>query len=204
MSMSWFDWEIQEEGGSRTTRYRPAPSAEPFGTRMKLGPTGHAEIKPHTWLGVKKGQIQLDGSTVTGPKVLITYRPLNAAGGIATTGRPACLAMYMTCHTPEAKPDAVLKGKWWYLGSPVPPEQVPLTVDNPGLFGSGIEDFVRRHFDKEVLQPRKRKLRPGTGSGRTGPDVLWDELAGMYGELGRQLGDPFYAELAAALAGPRR
>jgi hypothetical protein len=197
MSVPWFDWDIQEE-------YLPAPAAATsFGTTA-LGMNGAAEIKAHTTDGISGGLMQLDNSTVTGPKLLITYRPLNSRGGIATTGLPACVEVFMTRPVKGAKPAAVLRGRWWKVGAFAPPKTVPLTIDNPGLFGSGIEDSVRRHFFAHVLSPRGKKMHPNTGGHRPGHDVLWDELAEMYGELGRQLGDPFYAELAAALAGPRR
>jgi hypothetical protein len=213
MSVTWFDWEIQEEGTTPKTRYRPAPTRNRFGATVKLGKNGAAEIKPHHWLGICKGVEQLHNSTVTGPRVLITYRPLNSRNGIATTGRPACVQMFMTYYvkptTPGARPltpGAVLKGQWWLLGSIVPPPTVPLTIDNPGLFGAGVEDVIRQHFDKHVLKPRDHNALPGTGGSGTGHDVLWEwqELAGMYAELGNALRDPFYAELAVALAGPRR
>jgi hypothetical protein len=204
MSVTWFDWEIQEEGTTPDTRYRPAPTDNPFGRTLDLGKTGHAEIKPHHLRGIRDGLRQLDRSKVTGPKVLITYRPLNSGSRIAQTGVPALLQMFMTCPKKGAKPPEVLAGQWWKLGSVKPPPQVALTVDNPGLFGAGIEDFVRNHFCERVLQPRGHRMHPNTGGNRRGADVLWDELAEMYGELGRELRDPFYAELAVALAGPRR
>lgn len=197
MSVPWFDWEIQEE-------YYPAPAAATSFGKTALGMNGAAEIKPHSTAGISGGIEQLDKSTVTGPRLLITYRPLNSRGGIATKGSPACVEVFMTRHVKGAKPAAVLRGKWWKVGDFVPPKTVPLTMDNPGLFGAGVEEYVRRLFFAQVLSPRGKKMHPDTGGHGHGHDVLWDELAGMYGELGRQLGDPFYAELADVLAGPRR
>ncbi len=196
MSVTWFDWEIQEE-------YYAAPSVSSFGKTL-LGKNGAAEIKPHNYDGILSGQTQLDLSTVPGPKLLITYRPVKADRTAATKGLPALVEVFMTRHVKFAKPAAVLKNKWWKVGEFVPPKTVPLTIDNPGLFGSGIEDSVRRHFCEQVLLPRLRPMHKNTGGHRPGHDVLWDELAELYGELGRELRDPFYAELAAALAGPRR
>jgi hypothetical protein len=66
-----------------------------------------------------------------------------------------------------------------------------------------MEPLVANSFNRNVLKhkqlqpPRRRDFSRGSG---TGSDVLWTELAGLYGELARELGNPFFAELASELA----
>jgi hypothetical protein len=64
-----------------------------------------------------------------------------------------------------------------------------------------MEKTIRHIFNNKFLKPN-HTMRPGTGGNMAGPDVAW-ELAEFYSELGRQLRDPFYAELASELASLR-
>ena len=78
-----------------------------------------------------------------------------------------------------------------------------LTARTRAQFGNLMETLATEAFNDNVLkkqQPRRRLLRDIRGGSGHGTDVLWDELAGLYGELARELGNPFFAELASELA----
>lgn len=209
MTTFWSNWELQEETGLEFEYLDVPKDTKNVRGMPAVGADGHAEIKPHNLAGVAGGLKQLDKHPASGPRILITYRPLNSAGGPATKGPPATVQVLATNFVPpttrplgprqwrnEAR---ALEGRtWWNLGSFIPPKQIPLIIDNRGLFGSAIEPCVRDLFRVKVLKP-PRKMLPGTGGQRRGADVAWNELADLYAELGRELRDPLYAELAATL-----
>ncbi len=102
----------------------------------------------------------------------------------------------------------VLAQQWYLIEDLVPrPDlvaKIAMGVGTPqdrGRFGSVMEPLVANCFNqcvlKEAKPPRKRPFSRGSS---TGSDLQWSELAGLYGELARELGNPFFAELAAELA----
>lgn len=202
MTTTWSEWELEEEVG-RIYQYRPVPKIlRPASEMLPIDRAGHAEIKPHSHAGIRDGFVQLRRSKVSGPKILITYRPVDSGGKAVQTGRPAKVQVFATKLT-DLTPAKLLSGAtWWNLDGVPPPGSVLPTLDNPPLFGAAVEESVRNKFRDEVLAKNSppHTMRLGVGGHRSGPDVLWDELAGMYQELARELRDPFYAEVAAELA----
>lgn len=214
MTTFWSEWELEEEG---KYDYLPIPekTQDVKEVPLSVGPDGYAEIKPHNLSGIADGLEQLYRHPGKRPRILITYRPLKSGGGPATEGLPATVQVLATRFVrPKARPatwwaEAVaLKerpGVWWNLGSFRPPKQVQirLTLDDRRQFGLAIESYVRDLFCVEVLKVNKppREMWTGTGGHRLGADVRWYELADLYAELGTELRDPLYAELAFMLGG---
>lgn len=217
MTTFWSDWELQEDTGLEF-EYLDVPSSKiAFPSTPPIGPDGIAEIRAHNRNGIAGGLKQLhERKRRAGtPKVLITYRPLigTKAAPDGSIGRATAVQVFATKFVPPKKTplkqgdwydearSAVARNTWWDLGSFTPPAQIDLTLENRGLFGAAIEDAVRTRFQFKVLVPSNRLMQMYTGGGRKGPDVVWKELADLYAELGRELRDPLYAELALELSG---
>lgn len=142
---------------------------------------------------------------------LVTYLPVNGTKP-TKTGKPTRVRVFATPYYPGKKitssdrkrksKDTILGWHWYDLGSITSPETVKLVVDHAALFGVAIEDDVRKLFQDEVLKKlwKKKKTSYGGGEYLHGADIYWTELARFYDELARELGDPFYAELASELA----
>jgi len=210
MTTMWSEWEIQGEGevGSDSA-YRDPPPMRDDVTKMKaVLPKGKAEIKPHNLNGIRAGLEQLADQPAkppfAGPRMLITYRPVDADDKAVNAGQPVSVQVYATDYVAGVTASDLLnRYKWWFLGKVPVPKRVTVKLENRGVFGAVMEGPVRRLFRGTVLLP-PRKLEPGTGGWRHGPDVVWKELAELYRELAQEMRDPFYAEVAAELAAPHR
>ena len=117
-----------------------------------------------------------------------------------------------TDKTPDEQVRSVLDQPWYLvedMRTPAKAKQIAeiamdlTTTRHRAQFGNVMEPLVADSFDRKVLKleqpPRRRRPEHRGGRGH-GSDLLWDELAALYGELARELGYPFFAELAAELA----
>ncbi|MGI5216523.1 hypothetical protein [Nocardia sp. CA-290969] len=179
---------------------------EPF--RPPGGP-GIAEVKPHTDTGIRQGLAQLrsyrygDGKKpplfAGGVQLLVTYVPIDASGKPVRRGRAAAVRVYARSVTwpPRERSGPVVLGPLQQAGTRRLPEVLPFPrVDESGYFGHAVEKFVRGHLHRISGRPAVR----GYGGPRSGPDIVWKELAALYGELARATGDPAFAQLATELA----
>lgn len=199
MTISWSDWEFQEEAGLEFEYRRVSPLIRKVGnTSMGIKSSGYAEIKPHHLRGMRAGMCQLALNPDTGTRILITYLPVRN-GHPVETGTPdgvrvlARKFVQFTNATVLENPN-----EWWDIGSVPPPKNV--TLNDRQKFGLAIEEPVRQLFHAQVIK-HPRTIRRSPSNYRTGPDVLWNELADFYAELGRELRDPLYTELALELSG---
>jgi hypothetical protein len=195
-SVAWSDWELEWEAVPRS-RWASLPGNLAAAT-MRVGANGVAEIKPHSWSGLRAGLKQLARRTSTGPRALITYLPVDRSGKTVPAGQAAAVRVFATMYAPSTSlADYLAKAQWWDLGSLGLPGMMPFpVVQNGGFFGMAVENGVRNHFTTKVLNPSTRKVAAGTGGHQHGADVQWQELAELYAELARQLRDPAYAEAA--------
>jgi len=193
---------------------------------MPVTDAGCAEIKAHNRNGIIGGLTQLQDKCCKGTcRILITYLPVcepSSTGyqpqDFGWVKRVLVMATFIDrCRDyskmpPEAKVQQVLGQKWYLVENMDMTPKTDLvariamglgTPQDRGRFGSVMEPLVAHSFNENVLKhkklvpPRKRDFSRGSG---TGSDVLWTELAGLYGELARELGNPFFAELASELA----
>lgn len=185
--------------------YSPLPPAEDC---------RFAEIKPHNEKGIRDGLNQLAkekglGRAPRKGKFLVTYLPLKgktpAPSGFPTSVRvfatPYSAGMKATSPPYKNVADTITSWEWHDLGSFAPEKQVDVLVEKASLFGSAIEDQVRKLFQDVVLvKSWGKKTGYGGGGNLQGADIWWTELARFYDELARELGDPFYADLASELA----
>lgn len=207
-------------------QWLPVPTnltTDPANLLASVGNFEFAEIKPHNSDGISggleqlglqegRGRERLKGSASpfrTG-KFLVTYLPVDEQGKSALEGNPHCVRVFVTnrCKNEVKKKDPSGRiRKWeqiindwdWYdLGSFKPPPTIPLIVQEASVFGVVIEPYVRQVFRNKVLGPKKKIDRGGRAL--RGADIYWNELARFYTELARELGDPFYADLASELA----
>ena len=204
MTTFWSDWELQEETGLEFEyRKAPKPAKDVRFTPMVIKSGGYAEIKPHHLRGMKAGMCQLALNRTGGTRILITYLPLNSSDVPIETGTPDKVQVHARHFVRSSKAtDLENPHQWWNLGFVPPPKGLTLALKDRQKFGVAIEEPVRTLFGAVVLKP-PRRMRPHPGGPRRGPDVLWDELADLYAELGRELRDPLYAELALELSGQR-
>jgi hypothetical protein len=197
MTMLWSEWELDAE--TDRTAYFPPPARLVSVEVEKPAVTehGHAEVKPHHYNGLNQGIDQLRGSSGVGSRFLITYRP--EGGGNPT--RPRNMHLYMTDFH-DTTPGQLRQRRWWDLGTIPTPRYTSVDWSNKSLVGQAMEKVTRNMFNNKFLKPQGRTMRHGTGGNLPGSDIRW-ELEEFYRELGRQLCDPFYAELASELASLR-
>lgn len=210
--------ELKFTGPKRKPKVTPwlrAPAPEQFETpNLAFDNPGFAEIKPHNSQGLTDGwkdlskKSKLSDKTRRGrtPKFLVTYLPVKEG----KTGRdindavkdstPPCVRVFASPYTGEPERPHVSKMKFHNLGSFKPPPTVPLNVEEASLFGAAIEKYARELFQREILDRLKPQKQGHGGTTVHGADIYWDELARFYAELARELGDPFYADLASELA----
>jgi hypothetical protein len=201
---------------SEGSRFLNAPT-NLAGTRMPVTKAGCGEIKAHNRNGIVAGLKQLrEDCHGDGHRILITYLPVR--GSSSTLFQPQdsyfaervlVMATFITRDytNMEAKEQErrVLAQKWYLVEDMRPrPDlvaKVAMGLKNRARFGSVMEPLVAHAFNRFVLKPNaRRRLPEHRGGSGTGIDLLWSELAGLYGELARELGNPFFAELAAELA----
>jgi len=187
-------------------------------TRMTLTDAGCGEIKQHNINGISEGLRQLRDDCHGGrSRILITFLPVHGPSWLrlrpqdeGVAERVLVMATYITNYYSGMKPkeqaQQVLKQEWYLVEDmrpmPEPVAKVAMGLANRGRFGSVMEPLVADAFDRRVLQPQppRRRLPEHRGGSGHGSDLLWSELAGLYGELARELGNPFFAELASELA----
>jgi hypothetical protein len=179
---------------------------------------GCGEIKAHNQKGIVKGLEQLRTSChgESRHRILITYLPVAGSSfqpqDSGKAKRVLVMATFVTrdysLMTAEQQVERVLDQRWYLVEDMLlkPAEVAGIAMDlatrNRAQFGNVMHTLVEKAFDQRVLQlnpPRKRQAEHRPGSGKS-IDLLWSELAGLYDELARELGDPFFAELASELA----
>ncbi|GAA0460015.1 hypothetical protein Ade02nite_14180 [Paractinoplanes deccanensis] len=178
--------------------------------KITLAAKGFLEIKPHTVNGIAKGIAQIRRRLNAGEGtvgVLVTYLAVDARDNVITSGRAAHVHLFMA--TVRKAGDAVstyrTSGPWTHIGRvPVPATLPHPQVDQMSQFGQAIEPAVQG----KVRQVIRRwyagvKFAAGTGGHRTGADMRWTSLAELYAELGNELRDPFWQDLAVSLTGAR-
>ncbi|NHU43005.1 hypothetical protein [Rhodococcus sp. A14] len=161
---------------------------------------GIAEIKPHTAAGQRSGLDQLrkyKSLHPDRPQWLITYLPINESGSPVRSGRAGAVKIFArSVDWPGGGRGAYRLGSLEIVGTKKLPGLIAFPrVDQPGFFGHAVEKHVRAHLFRSI----NRKAVRGTGGAQPGPDVMWKELAALYGELARIVPDPLYAEIAAEL-----
>lgn len=216
--------EVNTGGNSkRNTKGRswlPDPRTFPKFTvdTLSVQDHGFAEIKPHNEDGIRDGLKQLEPSTEKKPALgragrrgmaLVTYLPVNKEGEAVGEGSAAGVHVFATPYSGQTVDHATHKKRvkdiinswtWHHVGCFKPPQRINLVVDRAALFGIAIEKSVRRQFNLNVLARLKPKKIGHGGTTVHGADIYWNELARFYAELARELGDPFYADLASELA----
>jgi hypothetical protein len=92
--------------------------------------------------------------------------------------------------------------EWAWVGrAPVRP--LPVDLRNRSVFGSAGEALARETFDAALRRgtnPQRRVVNLRKSGHAVGADVIWREMAEMYGELARTTNDEFLGELANELA----
>lgn len=157
-------------------------------------------------------------------RILITYLPVEESSSppyqpknFGMIRRVLVMATLITSTpddyrnmTQDQKVQSVL-AQTWYLVEDMHMQAKAEQIKNNALdlsktraraqFGNVMEPLATAAFHQCVLKQQGRWRLPDTrgGSGQ-GTDLRWRELAGLYGELARELGSPFFAELAAELA----
>jgi hypothetical protein len=204
---------------SRESRFLNAPAL--IRQRMTVPDAGCAEIKAHNRNGIIGGLTQLRKQCHRGTcRILITYLPVREPSSTGYQpqdfGRVKRVLVMATSidrdysnMSPEAKVQQVLGQKWYLVEDMDMKPKTDLiaeiamglgTPQDRGRFGSVMEPLVANAFNRCVLKPQPPRRRDFSRGSGTGSDVLWTELAGLYGELARELGNPFFAELASELA----
>lgn len=192
--------EIQEEW---STDFQ-----QPFRAETGVTEPGLAEIKPHKAAAIRKGLSQLreylQKSDPTRRSVwLITYlpQPLNK-------NKPTHVRIFahklkadeLKGSGPIPTLDSLLLSRRELMPPLALPDAIPFPrLTRPDMFGLAVEPYVRRRFAGAYGRPHMGRQKLG----RKGPDVLWNELAGLFRELAAETGDAYWRELSdELLAGP--
>lgn len=203
--MSTTMWESEARKWSPLRPWAP-PGSRSY-PRLTLRTPGVVEIKPHTETGIRAGLEQVARRLRRrGKGVLATYMGTDSRGNPVLVGRATHVRVYATLvdldvnkhPTPEQYNQP---NQWYALGlAEVPPKIDFPPVDHAPMFGWAIESVVQKQVKAAVtLATAKKKWTTLGGPGHVA-DMRYRELAEFYGELGRQLRDPFYAELASELS----
>lgn len=209
MTQMWTGYRLEFEGGSPARNWCPLPSklSKIPGFFIKVDPDGFAEIKPHTKTGIRKGLTQLAMTSGEGRErrgwrprkgmVLVTYMAEDENGNPVTRGPAPRVHVFATRYEPNTTVTELLRNKEWQdLGFFPPIKSVNVTVDDTDIFGRAVETRIRFMFKEKVLKRQNVQL---LGSARDRGADAWWELSQFYSELARELGDPFYADLASEL-----
>ncbi|MEU5844563.1 hypothetical protein [Rhodococcus sp. NPDC047139] len=174
-------------------------------------PAGLGEIKPDHVLGRREGLTQLRYRLCVYDKYhpgaiqdlwLIAYSIPKGSGA-----RPVYLDVRAFRFDPRTlrKLQPNERAEFDKLYAKRVEDRIPLTSPtksrtNRSGFGISVEKTIRDWFVKTQLG--NRPVEPGTGSNRPGADIIWYELAALYGELAAELSDPHFGELARQLYPP--
>lgn len=191
--------EFQPRTWAQVPRGRPNQTAW-VARANRPGVPGMVEIRPHNDRGRRRGAADLRTRMRGGPWAghdgwLVTYVALGADGNPLSRGRPAAVRL-LAEQVGGPSPSGVFD-----LGVVPLPATIPFPrVDLPGFFGSAVEEPIRQRLTELLVRHARRTVDTATGGATPGPDLVWREVAQMYGELAQQLRDPFLAELADELA----